>query len=51
MRIERLSRLAVPRPVDLHAVDQVVDLLGDVGGVVADALDVLGDEQQVRCRC
>jgi hypothetical protein len=25
-------------------------VLGDVGGVIADALDVLGDEQQVRAR-
>ena len=28
--------------------DEVVDRLGDVGGVVADALDVLGAEQEMR---
>ena len=33
---------------DRLAGDQVVHGLGDVGGVVADALDVLGAEQQVR---
>jgi hypothetical protein len=28
----------------------IIDHLGDVGGVVADALEILGDEQQVRRR-
>ena len=32
---------------DRPAFDHVVDGLGDVGGVVADALDVLGAEQQM----
>ena len=32
---------------DVLAAHQEVDDLGDVGGVVADALDVLGDEQQM----
>ena len=38
-----LGRGVLERP----AVDQEVDDLGDVGGVIAHALDVLGDEQQV----
>ena len=35
---------------DLLAGDEIVDVFGDVGGVIADALDVLGDEQQMRAR-
>src|SRR5713226_10772263 len=31
---------------DVLALDQVDDVLSDVGGVVADALEVLGDEDQ-----
>src|SRR6266571_5484825 len=31
---------------DVLALDEVDDVLGDVGGVVADALEVLGDEDQ-----
>jgi hypothetical protein len=31
----------------LPAGHQIVDVLGDVGGVVADALDVLGAEQKM----
>src|SRR5258708_39468986 len=31
---------------DVLALDEVDDVLGDVGGVVADALKVLGDEDQ-----
>src|SRR6266850_3982604 len=31
---------------DVLALDEVDDVLGDVGGVVADALEVLGDENQ-----
>ena len=40
------------RPVvgQRHAVHEVVHVLGDVGGVVADALDVLGGEQQMRAQ-
>ena len=30
--------------------DEIVDVLGDIGGVVADALDVLGAEQQMRAQ-
>src|SRR5262249_5428220 len=33
---------------DLLAGDEIVDVFGDVGGVIADALDILGDEQQMR---
>ena len=36
-----------PRRQVVLAADQEPDVLGDVGGVVADALDVLGHEQQV----
>ena len=38
---------------DRTAVDEVMDRLGDVGGVIADALEVLGAEQQMRAtgRC
>ena len=32
----------------VDAVNEVVDVLGDVGGVIADPLDVLGAEQQMR---
>src|SRR5204862_4620233 len=31
---------------DVLALDQVDDVLGDVGGVVADALEIFGDEDQ-----
>src|SRR2546429_6472328 len=31
---------------DVLALDEVDDVFGDVGGVVADALEVLGDEDQ-----
>ncbi len=39
-------------PVDgqMAALDHVIDGLGDVGGVIAGALDVLGDEQQMRAQ-
>ena len=37
-----------PRPGEVFAGDQVIHRFGDVGRMIADALDVLGDEQQVR---
>ena len=49
------ARSVVLRPLDGErlAGDEVMDRLGDVGGVVADALDVLGAEQEMRAeaRC
>jgi len=34
---------------DVLALDEVDDVFGDVGGVVADALEVFGDEDQFEC--
>ena len=39
-----------PLSGDFFAGDEEVDVFGDVGGVVADALDVLGDEEKMRAR-
>ena len=51
----RMSVEAVSSPLGrssprCDAVHQIVDVLGDVGGVIADALDVLGGEQQMRAQ-
>jgi len=35
---------------DILALDQVDDVFGDVGGVVTDALEVLGDEDEFERR-
>ena len=35
---------------DVAADDDVDDVLGDVGGVVADAFEVFGDQNQLECR-
>src|SRR5262249_11531467 len=39
-----------PFSPDRLAVDEIVDVLGDVGGMVADALEVLGAEQEMRAQ-
>src|SRR5829696_1409656 len=46
----RKAGAVVLRPLGLEGLPghEVVDGLGDVGGVVADALDVLGAEQEMR---
>ena len=48
MRRRRVRVALRPLVGERAAVDHVVHRLGDVGGVVADALDVLGAEQQMR---
>ena len=45
--MELVSSLFGPIVDQGAAVDEEMDVLGDVGGVVADALDVLGAEQQM----
>ena len=50
MRVELVSSPLGRSSTSGLAVHEVVDVLGDVGGVVADALDVLGAEQQMRAQ-
>src|SRR6185436_14664465 len=49
---ERRGRVVALRPViaHRHAVHQEMHILGNVGAVVADALDILGGEQQMRAQ-